>query len=72
MIKYINTRIGNEVETIDEINSEDFIAFKAYRLECRRLLAEYEMAFNAPCYLSQRSTKEWSKQYENLKESIRG
>ena len=61
MIKYINTRMNNEVETVDEVNSNDFTTYKAYRLECRRLLGEYEMAFNAPCYLSQRSTKEWSK-----------
>lgn len=58
MIKYINMKDSNGVETVDEFpwNSRE------ERDEARRCLGEYRLAsgWNAEFYFSQRATKEWS------------
>ena len=60
MIRYINTRSFGNVETIDEFNSDDFESVREFKVELRHLVREYESAFNAPVYISQRCTKEWA------------
>lgn len=59
MKRYINTKTSEGVETVDELDSNDFESYKAFRQEVICLVGEYEMAFNAPCWHSQRATKEW-------------
>ena len=58
MKRYINTRTENGVETIDEVDSEDFETSKDFRFEVTRLCLEYKLA-GTPCYSSSRATKEW-------------
>ena len=57
MKRYINTKINNEVETIDFLNSNDFSTIVEFRKELRRLVSEYTMAYNQSCYSSCRATK---------------
>lgn len=58
MKRYINTRTEEGVETIDEVDSDDFKTIKEYRFEVTRLCFEYKMAGTA-CWASSRATKEW-------------
>lgn len=60
MKRYINCKPdGRTVETVDELNSEDFSTLKEFRIESRRLLGEYRMAFQCEVWSSNRSTSEW-------------
>lgn len=61
MKKYINTKTEYGVETIDEIDSDDFKTMKDFRAELSRLCFEYSLA-GTKCYTSSRSTKEWRKE----------
>ena len=60
MIRYINTRSNKIVETVDELDSNDFESTRQFNAEVRRLVKEYQIAFNSPVYSSQRCTKEWA------------
>lgn len=60
MIRYINCKTSNGVETVDELNSADFETLKLFKAELRRLVAEYRMAFNMPVWSSQRCDKTWN------------
>ena len=58
MIKYINCKTSQGVETIDVLDSNDFKDSKEFKREIRRLISEYNMAgMNA--YISIRSTKSY-------------
>lgn len=50
MTTYINARTSEGVETVDE--------YKTYK-EAREMLAEYNMAYHCPLWISSRSTREW-------------
>jgi len=57
-MKYFNYKTGYGVETVDQIDQKDFIWYKEYRQELRRLLNEYRLA-GMNVYISSRSTKDW-------------
>lgn len=61
-MKFINLKTKYGIETVDEIDPENFATIKEFKDESKRLLQEYRMAFNSVegiLYLSQKSTKEW-------------
>ncbi len=58
MIKYFNMHTTYGVETVDELNSKDFLSFKLFRKELKRLLDEYHYCW-MHVYISQRSDKNW-------------
>jgi hypothetical protein len=57
-MKYYNYKTGYGIETVDQIDQKDFIWYKEYRQELRRLLNEYRSA-GMDVYISSRSTKDW-------------
>jgi hypothetical protein len=57
-MKYHNYKTGYGIETVDQIDQKDFIWYKEYRQELRRLLNEYRSA-GMDVYISSRSTKDW-------------
>jgi len=57
-MKYYNYKTGYGVETVDQIDQKDFIWYKEYRQELRRLLNEYHLA-GMNVYISSRSSKDW-------------
>lgn len=59
MKRYINLKNSQGVETVDEIDSEDFPTIKAFRQEVKRLVKEYNMTSGGVYYASQKSTRAW-------------
>ena len=60
MIRYINWKNQGSIETVDELVSSDFKTLRDFKKELRRLVNEYQIAYNlGNVYPSQRSTKEW-------------
>ena len=57
-MKYYNYKTGYGIETVDQIDQKDFIWYKEYRQELRRLLNEYRSS-GMDVYISSRSTKDW-------------
>ena len=57
-MKYFNIKTNYGVETIDQLDRNDFETYKDYVAELRRLKNEYRLA-GMNVYLSQRATKEW-------------
>ena len=64
MITYLNLRDSNGVETVDELNSNDFNSSKEFNEELKRLIKEYHMA-GMGVYKSQRCTSEWKLKNNN-------
>lgn len=60
-IRYLNIKNSNGVETIDQLDSEDFNSYKEFRAELKQLINEYRMAgsYFSGVYTSQRCTKDW-------------
>ena len=58
MISYLNTKHNGEVETIDQLDSNDFNSISEFRKERKRLVSEYRMA-GISVYTSQRCTNDW-------------
>jgi hypothetical protein len=58
MTRYLNMRTASGVETVDELNRDDFNSHKEFRKELRRLVGEYHLC-GMGVYISQRCTKEW-------------
>ena len=58
---YLNIKTNQGVETIDQINQFDFIFYKDYRIELKRLINEYKTASNyySGLYTSKRCAKSW-------------
>jgi len=67
MVKYINFKTRDGVETADEINSEDYSSLKDFRKASRELLYEYNLSVRnggsfpqtIRYYLSSRCTNDW-------------
>lgn len=55
---YLNYKSVYGIETVDEINIENFNNRKEFRNEINRLCKEYRMT-GQDVYTSSRSTKEW-------------
>ncbi len=60
MIRYFNFKGPYGIETIDQINREDFRSSKDFKMEIFRLVREYNIA-GIPVYISQRCDKRWGK-----------
>ena len=58
MIRYFNLKTQYGIETIYEINKNDFKSTIEYINEKNRLIREYRLS-GINVYLSTRSTKEW-------------
>ena len=58
MKRFLNTRTNYGVETVEELDTEDFKTYKEFREELRRLRIEYSLA-GTSTWVSQRATKEW-------------
>lgn len=58
MIRYLNTRTSDGVETVDQLELKDFADYKAFKAELIRLINEYHIS-GVLVYSSQRCTKEW-------------
>lgn len=56
MTKYINVRTNYGVETIDNVERDNFNTFSAYKKEVRRLIKEYQLS-GVNAYPSQREAK---------------
>jgi hypothetical protein len=61
MTHYLNLKTPEGVETLDELNSNDFQTLKEYRAEKKRLINAYRTtsSYFAGVYWSQRSTNYW-------------
>ena len=59
-MKYFNIKTQYGVETVDQIDQKDFIWYKDYRQELRRLLNEYHLA-GMNVYISSRACKDFYK-----------
>jgi len=59
-MRYLNTRNSYGVETVDQLDPNDFNTYKEFKEELKRLVKEYNMA-GIGVYISQRCTKEWKK-----------
>ena len=57
-MKYFNIKTNYGVETIDQLDRNDFNSYKEYITELKRLKSEYRLS-GMDIYLSQRATKEW-------------
>ena len=59
-IAYLNTKLYGQVETLDQLDSNDFKDTRSFRAEKSRLLHEYILAggHGSP-YWSSRSTKDY-------------
>ena len=58
MIKYLNTKLYNTTETIDQLDSKDFKSNIEFRQERIRLLREYNLTGgHGDLYWSQRKCK---------------
>jgi len=55
---YLNLKTCYGTETVDEISRRDFVTYREYRSEARRLISEYHMA-GMPVYLSSRCCRDW-------------
>ena len=53
MIRYINFKGNHGVETVDELDRNDFESYKDFKKELNRLLTEYRLA-GMNVYISQR------------------
>lgn len=60
MVVYLNWKGPKGRETVDEVRSEDFDGWRAFRAEARRLCREYAMCGMA-VYRSSRACKGWNK-----------
>lgn len=58
MKRYLNTKLHGKVETIDQLDSNDFGSYSEFRKEQKRLINEYRLAGgHGDPYWSQRTTK---------------
>ena len=61
MKKYINARTGKIVETIEEMNSQDYPTLLDFKNAITTRIGSYRMVFkDSTVYASSRSTKDWS------------
>ena len=60
MKRYLNLKTNYGVETIDELNSNDFETLKAFRLELKKMVSEYHSG-SMYVYTSQKADKSWKK-----------
>ena len=59
-MRYFNLKTNDGIETVDELNPNDFKNYSYFKKQLKRLVKEYHMS-GMPVYTSRRSTKEWKK-----------
>lgn len=59
MIRYINFKGKQGIETVDEINSADYKTHKEFRKDLRSIFANYVQMYGN-VWISQRCTKDWN------------
>ena len=58
MIRYLNTRLKGNTETIDQLDSNDYKSLKEFRQAMKYLIGEYRLAGgHGDLYWSQRGCK---------------
>ena len=60
IMKYLNLKTSQGIETVDEISRKDFDSYKSYIRELVRLKREYHLA-GMNVYSSQKSDSTWNK-----------
>ena len=56
MTRYINLKTNHGVETVDQLDRQDFSTYTEFKKELNRLLTEYRLSGMA-VYISQRQSK---------------
>ena len=56
MTRYINFKTSQGVETVDQLERQDFETYREFKIELNRLLTEYRLA-GMPVYISQRQAR---------------
>ena len=56
MTRYINFKTSQGVETVDQLERQDFESYKAFKIELNRLINEYRLSGMA-VYISQRQAR---------------
>lgn len=56
MTRYINFKTSQGVETVDQLERQDFESYKAFKIELNRLITEYKLA-GMSVYISQRQAR---------------
>ena len=57
-MKYFNLKTSYGVETVDQIDRNEFTSYKEYKAELKNMLSGYRDSGMA-VYLSQRCTNDW-------------
>lgn len=58
MIRYLNTKLYGQRETVDQLDSADFSSYKQFKQEMKRLISEYRLVGGfGDLYWSQRECK---------------
>lgn len=58
MIRYLNTKINGNTETVDQLDSNDYESFKEFKQAMKYLISEYRLAGgHGDLYWSQRGCK---------------
>lgn len=60
MIRYLNTKINGTIETVDQLDSNDYPSYKEFKKAMNYLIGEYNLAGgHGDLYWSQRCTKDY-------------
>ena len=55
---YLNLKTSKGIETVDQLERNDFDSFKEYKIELKNLIINYRLA-GMNVYKSQRACKDW-------------
>jgi hypothetical protein len=55
---YLNLKTSKGIETIDQLERNDFDSFKEYKIELKNMIINYRLA-GMNVYKSQRACKDW-------------
>ena len=55
---YLNLKTSKGIETVDQLERNDFDSFKEYKIELKNMVINYRLA-GMNVYKSQRACKDW-------------
>jgi hypothetical protein len=55
---YLNLKTSKGIETVDQLERNDFDSFKEYKIELKNMIINYRLA-GMNVYKSQRACKDW-------------
>ena len=55
---YLNLKTAQGIETVDQLERNDFESFKEYKIELKNMIINYRLA-GMNVYKSQRACKDW-------------